>query len=96
MSPYFHVAWEVAPPTFTGLVTAAGANELAAEIFLHQQDPASITARLFRLTPGRYRIVVKSGDRILLDRPEVVGADHRVTLTLPGSTLVRLRLTAGK
>jgi hypothetical protein len=96
MSPYFHVAWEVAPPTFTGLVTAAGAGELAAEIFLHQSEPAPVTARLFRLVPGRYRITVKTGDRVLLDRPEVVGVDHRVTFTVPGATLVQVRITAGK
>ena len=93
-SPYYHVAWESAPTTFTALVTAASAGELAADLFLHQPDPAPITARLFRLTPGRYRIIVKAGDRVLVDRPEVVGHDHRVSLTVPGAALVQLRIAA--
>jgi hypothetical protein len=93
ISPYYHVAWEKAPTTFTALVTSASISELAADIFLHQSGPASVTARLFRLTPGRYRLVARSGDSILMDRTETVGADHRVTLDLPGATLVRLSLS---
>jgi hypothetical protein len=94
VSPYYHVAWESAPATFTALVTAAGANALAADIFLHQPDAAPVTARFFRLTPGDYRLTLRAGDRVLLDRRETVGADHRVTFTVPGAVLVRIMLTA--
>jgi hypothetical protein len=94
MSPYYHVAWESAPATFTALVTAAGANALAADIFLHQPDAAPVTARCFRLTPGHYRLTLRAGDRVLLDRRETVGADHRATFTVPGAALVRIMLTS--
>jgi hypothetical protein len=94
ISPYYHVAWEGAPEAFTGLVTAAGRHELTAEIFLHQSAAATITARLFRLEPGRHRVTVQAGDRVLLDRRETIGADARVTFEVPGATRVRVAIAA--
>ena len=94
LSPYYHVAWESAPETFTALVTAAGPREFAADIFLHQTPPATVTARLLRLAPGPYRLTVRAGDRVLVDRRETVGPAHRATFDLPGATLVRLQIIA--
>ncbi len=94
ISPYYHVAWEGAPGAFTGLVTAAGRHELTAEIFLHQAEAATITARLFRLEPGRYRVTVRAGDRLLFDRRESLGADARVAFEVPGATRVQVAFTA--
>jgi hypothetical protein len=93
LSPYYHVAWETAPPAFTALVTAAGPREFAADLFLHQPATAAINARLFRLSPGPYRLTVRAGDRVLVDRRETVGPDHRATFDLPGATLVRLQVS---
>jgi hypothetical protein len=93
MSPYYHVAWEQAPTTFTALVTTAGDREFAADVFLHQAAPVPVVARFFRLAPGDYRLTVSAGDRTLVDRRETIARpDHRVTVEIPGSTLVRLRL----
>lgn len=94
ISPYYHVAWEGAPGAFTGLVATAGRHELAAEVFLHQAEAATITARLFRLEPGRYRVTVRAGERLLLDRRETLGVDARVAFEVPGATLVRVAFTA--
>ena len=93
MSPYYHVAWDGAPPTFTALVGAASKTGLTAEIFLHQKEVAAVSARLFRIVPGRYRLTVVAGDRTLVDRPvDIPARDHRLNVELPGNTLVRLNL----
>jgi hypothetical protein len=94
MSPYYHVAWDGAPGAFTGLVTAAGRHELAAEIFLHQAEAAAVTARLFRIEPGRYRVTARAGERLLFDRRETLGTDARVTFEIPGATRVQVAFTA--
>jgi hypothetical protein len=95
MSPYYHVAWERAPETFTALVGATGERELSADLFLHQSSPGQVTARLFRLKPGAYKLQLRAGDRLLLNRDETLtAADHRLTFELPGATLVQLRLSA--
>jgi hypothetical protein len=97
MSPYYHVAWDETPPSFTALVAAAGPREFTAEIFLHQAEAAGVSARLFRLEPGRYRLRLKSGDRTLLDREEEITASpHVLRLEVPGGTAVRLELTSGR
>jgi hypothetical protein len=93
MSPYYHVAWERAPATFTALVDAAGEHEFTADLFLHQSQSAPITARLFRLEPGAYRLRLSQGDRVVIERDEpIVAPDHRLSFELPGATLVRLHL----
>lgn len=95
MSPYYHVAWEQTPPGFTALVAAAGARVFSADLFVHGTENASVVARLFRLNPGRYRIVVSAGGRTLSDRTEEISTlPHRLPLTLPGRTAVRIELTA--
>ncbi|MDO8542215.1 MAG: hypothetical protein Q7S40_17385 [Opitutaceae bacterium] len=95
MSPYYHVAWERAPQTFTALVRAASERELSADVFLHQRQPAGITVRLFRLMPGDYQLTLSAGAHVLLKRDETIAApDHRLNFDLPGHTVVRLQLTA--
>lgn len=95
MSPYYHVAWDEAPPEFTALVGRAGPRALAADLFLHRKDNASLTARLFRLTPGRYRVTLRTGDRTLLDREENIAAmPHALRLEIPGGAPVRVELSA--
>jgi hypothetical protein len=95
MSPYYHVAWDEAPPSFTALVAGAGAREFSAEIFLHQRESAPVAARLFRLAPGRYRVTLRGGERTLLEHEEnIVATPHLLRLDLPGGQPVRLDLTA--
>lgn len=95
MSPYYHVAWEQTPPGFTALVASAGARVFAADLFVHGTENASVVARLFRLNPGRYRIVVSAGGRLVSERTEEISTlPHRLPLTLPGRTAVRIELTA--
>jgi hypothetical protein len=97
MSPYYHVAWDETPRSFTALVANAGSREFTAEIFLHQADAAGVSARLFRLEPGRYRLRLKSGERTLVDREEEITArPHLLRLEVPGGTAVRLELTSGR
>lgn len=94
MSPYYHVAWETAPSTFTALVTDAKDGSLSADIFLHQENSGAITARLFRSAPGRYRLTLRTADRMLLTREEnITTADPRITVSVPGATLVTFTLT---
>jgi hypothetical protein len=97
VSPYWHVAWDGAPENFTALVTAAGERELSAEIFLHQEKPAAIAPRFFRLAPGRHRIALRdaASGRVLHEREETIAAaPHALRVELPGGTLVRLSVSA--
>ncbi len=96
-SPWFHVAWENTPPTFTALVTDTASDRLAVDLFLHQKKSATVTVRLLRLTPGAYRVTVESNGRVLADRTETVSdAQRRLNVELPGATPVTLRLTPVK
>ncbi|MBE2212897.1 MAG: hypothetical protein IAE82_03425, partial [Opitutaceae bacterium] len=93
VAPYFHVLWEGIPESFTALVTDTGAGRVAADVFLHQTSASAITARFLRLPPGRYRLVVASATTRLLDRIETVtGPDHRVTVEVPGASLISLTI----
>ena len=96
-SPYYHVAWDGAPPEFTALVSAAGPREFAAEIFSHRKDNVPVAPRFFRLTPGRYRVTLRDAatGRTLFDREETITAlPHVLRLEVPGGTRVNLSVSA--
>jgi hypothetical protein len=74
-------------------VGAASRTGLTAEIFLHQKEAAGVSARLFRIVPGRYRLTVVAGERTVVDRQvDIPARDHRLTVEFPGNTLLRLTL----
>lgn len=94
VSPYFHVAWDQVPSSFTALVSSTGADHVTAEIFLHQTETGKVTARFFRVTPGEYRLTVATNGKFLTERIErVTGPDHRATFAVPGGKLATMNLT---
>lgn len=91
VSPYFHVAWERVPATFTGLVADAGPDRFSAEIFLHQAEDGQIAVRFLRLEPGDYRLRISTPEGVTMERSErVEGPDRPILFEVPGGKVVTL------
>lgn len=90
-SPYFAVTWEDAAPGFTALVAAADDRTLSATLFPFAAPDETAattqaTARLWRLSPGRYRMRVANG---------VADMDCAFDVTEPGDR-APVRLAVGR
>ncbi len=67
---------------------------MAADVFLHPKETAGIVPRFLRLAPATYRLTVKAGSKVLVERDETVtGPDHRAKIELPGAETVSIRIT---
>ncbi|UCH10040.1 MAG: hypothetical protein JSU61_12675 [Fidelibacterota bacterium] len=92
-SPFGHVTWEDTDRNFTALVTDAHQQALAVDLFSHSRRKVKITARLWRLDPGVYRLSLhRENKKTKSQLIEISNRGQRIGITLPGRELVHLRI----
>jgi hypothetical protein len=84
--PMNAVRWLTPPRAIAALVTDAGTDRLAAELYHFGDQPRTMAAELFLLKPGRYALTFAGTTRAI----EVTGATTRIDLALPPGKLCTL------
>jgi hypothetical protein len=96
--PQMAVRWRTSPQDIAALVTEANGSRLEAELFHFGAEPRSMGAELRSLSPGNYRIQLRSdGAAIVPEIPSLKVERGRIPLvkfTLPPHKLCRLAIVA--
>ena len=97
--PLNAVRWLTPPRELAALVTESGHRTFTAELFHFGPQPRNLSAELYLLQPGEYRLSVKPADRAATGQPSeqrltVKDPRTRVTITLPSRQLCVLNITA--
>jgi hypothetical protein len=92
------VRWRTPPRDIAALVTQTGTRGFAAELFHFGAKPRPMTADLYLLKPGRYRVELREGghDGPLVGTARELranGSRTKVPFTLPPRELCALRVT---
>ena len=94
-SPYYLVTWENTGDGFTALVRSGDAQTLEVDIFDHGRKSSKLSARLWRLLPGKYTLTVtRDGKRPKTRTVRVKGRGDRVAMTIPAGERVHISLKA--
>lgn len=93
-SPYFAVTWTQAIPGFTALVTSSEPKRLVIDTWLFGDEPAEVSARLWRLQPGNYTLKITVQDGVALEREIVVeGRGPEVSFRLAANQRQTISIT---
>lgn len=94
MSPYPVLTWEKAPSTTTALITDSTPNSINATVFVFEENEANITARVWPLQPGEYKMTLtdESGHKVVEERVTIYERGQRLQFVVPGNQLVRLQV----
>jgi hypothetical protein len=92
-SPFGHITWEDTDGNFSALVTDADQHALSVDLFSHSKRKVKITARLWRLEPGEYSLILQRENKRTKSRLIGIGErGDRIEISLPGEELVNLRI----
>lgn len=94
-SPFGRITWEDTDGNFTALVTDADQHALSVDLFSHSKRKVKVTARLWRLEPGEYRVILqRRKKRAKSQLIEITNRGERIKISLAGQELVNLRIEA--
>jgi hypothetical protein len=92
LSPYHAATWENTGEGFTALVTDAGEDRLAVELFSHSAIAQNIKIRLWQLQAGHYDVTVETVDPTKTETVfELKKKGQRFSLVLPPQSLVAVQ-----
>lgn len=94
-SPYYAVTWEGADPTFTCLVSDAGADRLVVRVYSYAGSERQVRMRTWQLTAGSYVLERRARGAETREQIEVRTAGERVALRLPSRTLLEIVIKSG-
>jgi hypothetical protein len=91
-SPYYAVTWPDAEESFTALVSDAGTGKLSMEVFSFSGQERRVTARLWQLRSGEFRVSYDSPQHgTIVSEFTVNQAGQRFSLIVPAQQLLRIR-----
>jgi hypothetical protein len=91
--PMNAVRWLTPPRDIAALVTDSGKDSFAAELFHFGPEPRTMSAELYLLEEGKYRLTLTTGGKeVSVQMVNVSGPRARVELALPPRVLCSLRI----
>lgn len=93
LSPYFAVSWEKTDEDFTALVSETGRDRLGVRLYSFAPEERQIAMRIWQLAPGKYRLIVNSGEGEPQEKLITVAErGQRIPITLPARRELSIRL----
>lgn len=83
LSPYHAVTWPDGGPDFTALVTDTGPDRLSAIIYSYDNQPRTVTARVWQLDAGTYRVSSSARGQAAQRDIDIDQEGQRVSINLP-------------
>jgi hypothetical protein len=95
-SPYYAVSWENRNDNLTSLVVYSDKNKLLIELFSFENKEINLTARVWQLELGDYKLTYKNGDGkiINVESVKIASVGQKLSLTIPSGQLITLEISS--